>query len=349
MKESDIMKKICRTLLLIGSVVMAASCGGNKTADSSATAQTETLNSVKTAQSFMADVPQDETYSSNVQAFATNNIAPQSPSRIQKINVDVGDFVSKGQILAEMDKVNLQQAKLKMVNDSTEYSRVKSLYDEGGVSKSDLDAMKLSYDVSKSSYDNLLENTILRSPISGVISARNYDRGDLYSGQPIYVVDQITPVKLLIGVSENDYTKIKRGDNVTITVDALPGQTFTGRINKIYPTMTAESHTVQVEVIYQNSNRVLRPGMYAKVSINFATNHSVCVPDEAIVKQQGSGVRYVYVYDDATQTVKATNVTLGRHYGDTYEILDGLDEGVTIVTAGSANVKDGEKVKVLND
>lgn len=340
------MKTILRTLLLAGCVAVAASCGSKKTAGNQFVA--DEAIPVHVAKAFTANVPVSQTYSSTVQAFAVNNIAPQSSSRIQRINVDVGDFVAKGQILAEMDKVQLNQAKLKMVNDSTEYSRVRSLYEEGGVSKSDLDAMKLAYDVSRSSYQNLLENSILRSPISGVVTARNYDRGDMYSmGNPIYVVEQITPVKLLVGISENDYTKIKKGDVVSISADALPGKTFSGRINKIYPTMSSNSHTVNVEILYQNTERALRPGMYAKVKVDFAMNNSVCIPDEAVVKQQGSGVKLVYVYNSSDNTVSSRAVTLGTHFGDSYEIIEGLSEGDEIVTVGSANVKDGSKVKVV--
>ena len=89
--------------------------------------------------------------------------------------------------------------------------------------------MELKYNVTRSQYANLLENTVLRSPVNGVITARNYDKGDMYGGSPIYVVEQITPVKLYVGVSESDYTRVKKNDKVTLTADALPGKTFTGQ------------------------------------------------------------------------------------------------------------------------
>ena len=139
-----------------------------------------------------------------------------------------------GQILAEMDGLQLQQAELQMKNNETEFQRLKGLYEAGGLSKSDLDAMELSYKVSKTTYQNLLDNTILRSPINGVVSARNYDKGDLYSmGQPIYTVEQIAPVKLLVGISEAEYSKVKKGNEVEISVDAFPGKSFKGTINRM--------------------------------------------------------------------------------------------------------------------
>ena len=244
-----------------------------------------------------------------------------------------------------MDDLSLNQSKLSLANDSLEFSRIKSLYEQGGVSKSDFDAMELKYNVTRSQYNNLLENTVLRSPISGVITARNYDKGDMYTGQPLYVVQQITPVKLYVGVSESDYTKVKRNDKVTLAVDALPGKTFTGHIARIFPTMQASTHTFTVEVNVANADRQLRPGMYSRVTINFGATHNVTVPDGSVVKQQGSGVRTVFVLQE-DGTVKEAVVTLGRHFDEKYEILSGLKEGDKVVVKGQSSLRNGAKVNV---
>ena len=335
-----------RTIIYVAAAVMAVSCGNNnsKTAEQPQAAEVRLPNVTIMAASYK-DVPQSDVYTANVEAYAKNNIAPQSPSRIQKIYVEVGDFVRAGQIVAKMDEVSLNQSKLSMANDSLEYSRVKKLYEQGGVSKSDFDAMELKYNVTRSQYQNLLENTILRSPVSGVITARNYDQGDMYGGSPIYVVEQITPVKLYVGISEMDYTRVKKNDTVTLTADALPGKTFTGRIARIYPTIDAATHTFTAEVNVANSDRLLRPGMYARVTVNFGSNHSIVVPDDCVVKQQGSGVRSVFVLQ-ADNTVKEVVVTLGRHFGTEYEILSGVAEGDKVVVKGQASLKNGSKVNV---
>lgn len=335
-----------RTIIYVAAAVMAVSCGNNnsKTAEQPQAAEVRLPNVTIMAASYK-DVPQSDVYTANVEAYAKNNIAPQSPSRIQKIYVEVGDFVRAGQIVAKMDEVSLNQSKLSMANDSLEYSRIKKLYEQGGVSKSDFDAMELKYNVTRSQYQNFLENTILRSPVSGVITARNYDQGDMYGGSPIYVVEQITPVKLYVGISEMDYTRVKKNDTVTLTADALPGKTFTGRIARIYPTIDAATHTFTAEVNVANSDRLLRPGMYARVTVNFGSNHSIVVPDDCVVKQQGSGVRSVFVLQ-ADNTVKEIVVTLGRHFGTEYEILSGVAEGDKVVVKGQASLKNGSKVNV---
>lgn len=341
------MNKIKTTILAAGAAVMMVSCGGNgKKAEAGAPAEAaEKATLVATVIATRMEVPQTETYSTTVQAFAINNIAPQTGGRIQTIRADVGSFVGRGQVLATMDPAQLDQTRLKLVNDSTELSRLRSLYEEGGVSKSDFDAAEMAFNVSRRSYNNLLENTYLRSPISGVVTARNYDRGDLYSGQPIFVVEQITPVKLLVGVSESDYTKVQKGQSVRITADALPGKEFTGTVNKVYPTIDPQTRTFQVEVLVTNSDRVLRPGMYAKATLEFGVNNSVAVPDAAIVKMQGSGQKSVFVIEDGNVAVQ-TLVTIGRHFEDMYEILDGLSGGETVVTKGSVSLKDGAKVEI---
>lgn len=295
----------------------------------------------------MREVPQNGVYTSTVMPNAVNNIAPQSVNRIKSINVEIGDFVSAGQVVARMDVLNLDQAKLQMVNDSTELARIKSLYEVGGVSKSDLDAITLSYKVRKASYENLLENTVLRSPISGVITARNYDKGDMFGmGQPIFTVQQITPVKLLVAISESEYTKVKKGQKVTLVVDALPGESFDGTISRLYPTMDAATHTFNVEVKVPNYNRRLRPGMYAKVTVNFGKNNSVIIPDKAVVRQQGAGDKFVYILNE-DNTVTFKKVSLGVRLGNEYEVLSGVQEGDRVVTDGQLRIRDGVEVEVV--
>ena len=335
------------TILSTALLVLTAGCkdGAPKTGDAPAVDQVA-LPLVEVLSVSRETVSQEAVYSSTVQANVVNNIAPQSGGRIQKLNVEIGDFVSAGQVLAEMDRVQLDQAEFKLHNDGIELDRVKQLLAEGGVSQADYDQLELAYNVSKSSYDNLLENTVLRSPVSGVVTARNYDRGDMYAmAQPIYTVQQITPVKILVGISENDYTRVKRGDKVSITADALPGKTFTGTVNRLYPTMEAASHTFNVEVLVRNERCELRPGMYARVTVNFGNNENITVPDQAVLKMQGAGTRSVFVLgENDTESVRV--VTLGRHFDGKYEILSGLEEGDKVVVKGQSTLKAGEKVEV---
>ena len=335
-----------KSIVILAALMAAVSCG-NQASNNKGPAMEEGTPNVEVAKAVSRDVARDNTYASTIQAYAVNNIAPQSAGRIRKINVEVGDFVVKGQVLAEMDRLQLEQMELQVQNDDIEYERLKGLYAEGGVSQSDFEAAELNYKVRKTNLANLRENTILRSPITGFVSARNFDAGDLYSmSAALFTVQQVTPVKLLVGISESEYTKIAKGDSVTLTVDAIPGETFTGKVERLYPTIDPATHTFKAEVVVPNTSRVLRPGMYARVTVNFGTRRSVIVPDQSLVKQEGTGTRFIYVLK-ADNTVSYLPVTVGRHMGREYEILSGLDEGVQVVVKGQALLKDGVKVNVL--
>ena len=338
-----------RKLIYAAAAILALSACSSKTGKNNDLQQTAEVKTpvVSVITASKQTVPQTGSYSASIQAYAVNNIASQTGGRIQKLNREIGDFVSAGDVLAELDRIQLDQAELTYRNNERELKRLSGLLKEGGVSQSDFDSFELSYKVSKSNYENLLENTILRSPINGVISARNYDRGDMYSmSSPIYTVQQIVPVKLLVPVSESDYTRIKKGDSVDITVDALPGKTFKGSVLRLYPTIDAASHTFSAELVVRNENRELRPGMYARATVLFEEVDRIVVPDGAVVKQQGSGQKLVYVLD-ADNCAHARVVETGRHIGNEYEIISGIEEGETIVVKGNSNLKSGEKVEVV--
>lgn len=338
---------------IIPFIVLAAglcSCTG-KDSQKTAAAQTETtvqaatpVVAVITAQA--EDVDQDAVYSTTIQANVINNIVPQAGARIRKINVEVGDFVTKGQVLAEMDRSNLTATELQLKNTKSEFERITALYKKGGVSQSDFESAEMALKVAENSYSNLLENTILRSPIDGVVSARGYDQGDMYAMQgPLFVVQQVSPVKMLVAVSERDYTKVKEGAAVTLRADAFQGETFQGKVSKVYPTVDAATHTVNVEVKVPNKDRRLRPGMYASARIVFGTNHSVVVPASAIIKQQGSGVKNAYVYNQ-DGSVSLRTVTLGRQLSDRVEILSGIEDGEKVVIKGQSALRNGIKVEL---
>ena len=333
-------------ILSLACLFTAFACGNNASQTPAGPAP-DAVPNVEIAVAVARDVPQDNTYASSIQAYAVNNIMPQSGSRIRKINVEVGDYVQKGQILAEMDRLQLEQLELQIQNDEQEYARLKGLWEEGGVSQSDLETAELGYKVRKTNYENVKENTILRSPINGFVTARNFDTGDMFSlSAPLFVVQQVVPVKLLVGISESEYTQIKKGDKVSLTVDAIPGRQFSGKVERLYPVIDAATHTFKAEVTVANTDKVLRPGMYARVTVNFGTRHSVIVPDKALVKQEGTGTRFVYALQP-DGTVSYLPVTVGRHMGTEYEILSGLDAGAQVVVKGQASLKDGIKVNVL--
>lgn len=291
------------------------------------------------------DVEQLYEYTAIVQAEAVNNIAPTIPGRIDKIYVEIGDNVSRGQLLVQMDENSLMQAKSKLENMEITFKRIDELYKVGGVSKADWEAQKTNLDVTRTAYANLKDNTQLHSPISGVVTMRNYDGGDLYAGNPILQIQQIKPVKLRINVSEMQYTKISKGMEVKIKVDVFENEEFIGKVNLVYPTIDARTHTFPVEIIINNANGKVRPGMYARATINLGKEEHVLVPDLSIVKQQGSGDRYVYVYKD--NKVSYNKVVLGRRIDNTYELISGVQDGDFVATTSLTKLNNGMEVELV--
>ena len=343
------MKYLKLSIIAFAVVALITACGQKDKANTATSTGQDTQKaapvvSVITAQA--EDVDVTNTFTSNIEPYATNNIVSQTAGRIVSINAEVGQRVRKGQLLAKMDDVNLAKTRMQYVNDSTELARLTQLYEIGAIAQSDYDMAKLALNVTQKTYQNLAENTYLRSPINGVVTARNYDKGDMYSmAQPIFVVEQIQPVKMLVNVSESLFTQVHEGMEFDIAVDAYPDEVFKGKVNLLYPTVSATTHTFPVEVICQNADQRLRPGMFARVTANFGTNHNVVVPDVAVVKQQGSGEHFVYVLQP-DNTVKYTLVELGRRLGNRYEIVNGINEGDRIVTEGQVRLKDGVSVTI---
>ncbi len=330
------------------SIVVASSafvaCGSGQSAEQQEGTVAEKVK-VTVKQVFETEVEQLGNFTATVEANVTNNISPKMATRIQEVLVEVGDRVKKGEIVARMDAVNLDQAKLQMHNSEIEFNRTDELYKIGGTSKSEWDARKLAYSIAKSSYEDLLENTALVSPISGVITARNYDSGDMYSGQPLYIVEEITPVKLKVNVSEKLYTKVKKGMSVDVKLDVYGDEVFEGKISLVYPTLDPTTRTFPVEITINNSNEKVRPGMFARVTFVYDIEDRVLVPDMAVIKQQGSGNRYVYTVSNGVAAMKM--VELGQRFGTEYEVISGLSSGDVVVIGGQTRLTNGAEVEVV--
>lgn len=323
-------------------LVLLASCSGEK----KNTVVEEAKPKVKLETVHVQSVDQTQEFTATVEPNIINNIAPQAPGRIQKLEVEVGDRVRAGQLLAIMDETNLRQTKVQLENQELEFKRIDELYKVGGASKSNWDALKTQLEVTRASYKNLEENSKLISPIAGVVTARNYDSGDLYTGAtPIYTVEQIRPVKLIVNVSETYFTYIKKGQDVDVKLDVYPGEIFKGKVSLVYPTIDASTRTFPVELKIDNSDERVRPGMFARVTLNFGILDHIVVPDLAIVKQPGSGDRYVYVYENGK--VLYNKVELGKRLGDRYEILSGLTDGNRVVVSGQTRLVNGIEVEVV--
>lgn len=292
------------------------------------------------------DVAQINDYTATVEADNINNIAPASPNRIKTVNVEVGDRVKRGQTLVTLDQSTSEQLKINLEQIEREYNRAVQLLEIGGGTQQAVDQLKAQLDAARTQYKNIMENTVLTSPINGVVTARNYDPGDMTGNMPVLTVGQLSPVvKVMINVTENDLSKIKTGMPVTVNFDAFADEIFSGKVSRIYPTVDSATRTFKTEIIIANKDERILPGMFARVNVDLGSRNNVVVPDRAIVKQTGSGNRYVYVLHG--NKVSYNKVELGRRLDNAYELLSGVESGDTVIISGQSRLADGVEVEIL--
>ena len=296
------------------------------------------------------------TYTATVEAQAVNNISSSMPLRIKAIYADEGVRVSKGQRLVVLDDVNttsyqlqLDNAKANLNNVQVEYNRALELYKIGGGTKQQLDQMQTQLINAKNAVAsaqralrNAAENTVLTSPISGVVTKRNYDPGDMTGQLPILSISQVQPVKIVINVSEGELTKVTKGMPATVVFDTFGSEEFKGTVTMKMPTVDPQTRTFGVEITVPNPDSRILPGMFGRVSLNLGQANHVVVPDRAVVKQQGSGNHYVYIYKDGK--VEYRQVELGQRLGDAYELVSGVEDGSQVVVSGQNNLANGREV-----
>jgi RND family efflux transporter MFP subunit len=300
---------------------------------------------VKIEQAQSKEIDRIYEFSTTVDAAVKNYIASAGGTRIEKIFVEVGDIVKKGQQLVKMESTQLATSLAQLDNLKIELERVKALYQSGGVSKQQLDQLQMQYDVAKKSAENLKDNIYLTSPINGIITARNFDNGDVAAGQPILQVMQINPVKLKINIPESFYNNVKKGMQVKAKTEIFGEEEFAGTVSLIYPTIDPLTRTFTCEVKVNNANSKLKPGMFGRVELNLGKAATIMVSDKAVVKQSGSNDKYIFVENNGV--VEYRKVQLGRRIEDKIEIISGIADGENVVITGQSKLMDGTKVEVI--
>ena len=341
-----ISQKTIKTLsLAVLSAGLLASCSSSSSSKATEEQSADTVRLVEVAPAEMRALNLSEEFTAQLEAKVVNNITAQAGGRLKQLLVKVGDRVGAGQTVARMEATQAAQAQIQLADAKMNFARMDELYKVGGVSKAQWEQAKSAVDQAKLAYGNAAENTVLRSPISGFVTAKNYDNGDMTSPQlPVVVIQQIAPVKAVIGVSEQYYSYLKKGAAATLSVDALGEETFSGVVTNIFPTLDPVTHTVSAEIEVANKDLKLRPGMYARVHLDFGTKEALTVPDKAIVRQAGSGARYVYVFSGGKAVYRA--VELGQQQGDLYEVVSGLNAGDQVIISAPSNLKNGLSVKL---
>jgi RND family efflux transporter MFP subunit len=309
-------------------------------------------------------------------------IAPKVSGRVVETTKRIGDWVNKGEIIARLDDAEYQQAVLEAeanlkiskasLNEAEsqfelarqELERVRSLQEKGISSSSELDAAETEYSAQQSRLELAraqveqreaalksarirLEYTVLAATEPGFIGERYVDEGNLLStNSPLVSVVGIDSVIVQATIIEKDYARIKVGQSAELQVDAFPETTFTGKVARIAPVLEEESRVAKVEVEFENKERLLKPGMFARVSVVLQEKEAVqVIPIEAIIKNNSKEGVFV-VEEDAlsgSNIARFYPVEKGISTGTEIEITSPEIKG-PVVILGQHLLQDGASV-----
>ena len=337
------MKKI---VILCIAAASFAGCPGKK----GVTAVTEDKGVLtKSAVAEEATVRLTEVFTSEIEPYKEHDITPAASGvHIDRIYVEVGDPVREGQLVVTLDPTQYTQQLVQLKTVEDDYNRLLPVYEAGGISAQQIEQAKAQLDVQREVVANLKKNIEVRSPISGVVTARNYESGDLFAQQPILHIMQIDPLKVIANISEQYFPNVKVGMPVKLAVDIFPDEEFTGTVSLIYPALDPTTRTFKVEVKVPNAKRTLRPGMYARTTFDMGSKEGVMVPDVAVQKQVGSAERYLYVIV-GDSVAERRSVKVGRQVGDRVDILSGVEAGEPVAVTALSKLFDGAKVDIKKD
>ncbi|MBQ5974998.1 MAG: efflux RND transporter periplasmic adaptor subunit [Bacteroidales bacterium] len=342
------MNRIVRNTTLLMAIALISACGG-KSENRQATTTKKEAEKVKVLTLQSERIAKQLELSSTLEGYETMNISPSITGHIEHIYVEVGSRVQKGAMLVRMDQTQLNTTRINLASTKTELDRVSALKASGSISEQVYDQTKAGYDqlVETERFQN--ENTFVRAQFSGVISAKNYEDGEMYTGAPILTLTQIGRLKAIINIPETYYPLVKQGMKVDVHSDIYPDKSFPATIEIVYPTVDPTSHTFQAKLNIPNGGEKIRPGMFVRTTLPLGQIDAIVVPYQSVLKLSGSNDRYVFTNQNGTAHRVA--VTLGQRFDDRIEIIPvipgDLKEGDQLVTTGQARLVDGAKLEIV--
>lgn len=280
-------------------------------------------------------------------------LAAQMASRVRKIYVKEGDYVREGQLLVQMDDQQLTQIEIQYNDSKKDFERAEKLKAEGAISEQQYEKFKLAYETLKTNYEKILENTQLRAPFSGIITAKYLNDGELFLMAPaggravpaILHLMNVSDLKVKVSVNEYDSYKIKIGQKAKITSDILPGEEFFGNVVRISPIVDPISKTVEIELKIPNRGNRIKANSFVRVEIDLGETKELVVPTSSILTDPITGKNFVYRYENGV--ARKRFVVKGKQVNDETIIRSGLNEGDQIIIEGQSNLVDGDKVKLF--
>jgi len=342
-------------ILISGLIITACSSKTNSGSQADGTESSGTVSvPVKVLPLSKTKIARTIEYSSTILPFEEVNMAPASPGRIDKIYVETGDRIRKGDDLFLMDRTQLYQQKVQLASLEKDLSRLDTLLMTGSVREQQYDQMKTQYDVTKTNVEFMEENTLLKAPFDGVVTGKYFENGEIYSGTPttasgrsaVVTVMQINPVKVNVGITEQYYPLVRKGMKVSITADVYPDDIFTGTVSLKAPTINPATRTFITEVEIPNRNETLKPGMYVKASLQLGEIETFVAPANTVMVQEGTNIRYVFVASEGT--ARRVEVNIGKRFDDSLEIIsEDINDGDLLIVEGQSRLINGDRIEIV--
>jgi len=278
-------------------------------------------------------------------------LSAETAGRVTRVLVKEGDFVRAGQTLAIIDgdkqNVGVSNAQAVYNNAKAEVARFESAYATGGVTKQQLDQVKLQLENAKNNLRNAqltASDVNITASFAGIVNKKNIEPGSYVSpGQQLFEIVNVSTLKLKVNVDEKNVGSLKIGQSIKVESPVISGKEFIGKISFIAPKADG-SLNFPVELEIQNSSNDIKAGMYGNAYFgNSQLANVLVVPRNAFVGSVSSN--QVYVYKDGKAVL--TKVTAGRTFGDEIEILSGLEKGAQVIISGQINLADGTAVEII--
>lgn len=344
-------KGILVTLLLLGGVVFVLMNNKAKSDAKAARKDVMTTLPVSVAKVERQDIAQNLSVVGTIAVNSEVTVLSETQGRILRMSFEVGDYVSKGTVLAQVDdelkRTSLAAAQVGYDKAKSDLGRYSQLIGDLAISEQQIEAARLalrSAEIQIASANRLLRDTRITAPVSGIITVRQSPQGsNVMPGTPIVTIVDVSQLKVRVNVSERDVFKLKVGDRVEIATDVHPGMTFMGRIRSISP-KSDEAHTYPVEISVANSGSKLKAGMFGRVSFtSVGSVNSLVIPRQALV----GSIQKPQVYVVNNGVARLRSIVVSGDVDTRVLVVSGLLAGDQVVVDGQNNLADNAAVSVV--
>ncbi|MGH6767955.1 MAG: efflux RND transporter periplasmic adaptor subunit [Xanthobacteraceae bacterium] len=288
----------------------------------------------------------------SLQSDESVNIAPEVPGRIAEIAFLEGEDVKQGEVLVRLDdslvRAEIAEQEARFALAKSNLNRANTLAKTGNVTLRARDEATAAFEGTQATLElarvRLSKHTIL-APFSGIVGLRRISVGAYVPiGTTIVNLEKIDRLKVDFSIPGRYLADVSVGQSLVVTVDALPNRTFTGKIYAINPMVDVNGRALRIRARLPNAGKELRPGLFARITIKGPTEQRiVTVPESAIVARGGDS----FVYRIENGRAVETRVRLGNRKAGFVEVLEGLSESMTVVTAGHQRLRNGSAVEIL--